>query len=117
MLPRFAPNRNQGRLALQDMEFISEIRRLSLPELEQKLVNYSHKRSPRWKRVAIRSRIARLSPRSIEWVMGIEEALPKIQDESVSFDGSGARLSSRDIALDTLARLRVESSHGPTNSD
>lgn len=109
MLPRFAPERNQARLALDDSSFLARLRSMDLAGLESALLNHSHKGTPRWKRVAIRRAISRLSPRPYAWILGLEEAMPRIEDGAVAFDDSGVKISPRSIALCTLDRIRAES--------
>lgn len=65
--------RASARAAAKDLEFLESVRRAGVQELERMLANHSHKGAPRWKRVAIRRAMSSLSPRTQEWVHGLDE--------------------------------------------
>ena len=65
--------RASHRAAAKDLEFLVSLRTAGLPSLESMLSDHSHKGSPRWKRVAIRRAMSRLSPRTQGWIHGLDE--------------------------------------------
>ena len=66
-----------ARKASSDIKFLETVRSAGLVMLEAMLRNHSHKATPRWKRVAIKRAIARLSPRPLDWTLCLDELNPR----------------------------------------
>jgi hypothetical protein len=63
----------------EDLAFISSLKTNTIYELNSVLKNHSHQDTPRWKRVAIRRAISKLSylighnACSLDWILGLNE--------------------------------------------
>lgn len=53
--------------------FLDDLRSSGLPRLLKLLQNHSHKRAPLWKKAAIRRAIAKLDPKPLQWVLGLDD--------------------------------------------